>query len=208
MDKIQKLIASSLAFMASTLAFPAHAVPMLFVSTGKTGAQVQTDINHTQHWTFSVSQNVTVNGGLFTMKDGPSSVENVSFVIFEGEYSSFPNSYNALFNKTLSNGDFTQQFKPIFFQNTAISLLAGHSYTGVLFSNAADTQSTAYFVKGGSNSPLVFVDQNGSPVTSIETTSIRATITPNSTIPEPTILVLMSAPLAVMAWKLRRRASI
>src|SRR5262245_53290101 len=59
----------------------------ILVTTGHTGAQVQVDVDHTQHWTFNLSSNVdNVIGGLFTMKVGPHTTENIEFDIYEGTY--------------------------------------------------------------------------------------------------------------------------
>jgi hypothetical protein len=62
----------------------------VFITTGHTGAQVQDDINHTQYWTYSLSANVNgVDGGLFTMKKGPSTVDDITFDIIQGTYADF-----------------------------------------------------------------------------------------------------------------------
>ena len=42
-------------------------------------------------------------------------------------------------------------------------MMAGSTYTAVLFSSAPDAQSKAYFIKGGSDLPLFLVDENGDP---------------------------------------------
>lgn len=137
----------------------------IFVSTGQTGAQVQCDINHTQHWTYSVSQDVAdIGGALLTMKRGPQTSASISFAIYEGTFADFALATNLL-QVTLGPSDFTQNWSPISFSASPITLLAGRTYTAVLYSNAVDAQSKAYFIKGGSESPLAFVDQNGTPVT-------------------------------------------
>lgn len=137
----------------------------IFVSTGQTGAQVQCDINHTQHWTYSVSQDISdIGGALLTMKRGPQTTASISFVIYEGSFADFATATNLL-SVTLGPADFTQNWSPIMFSATPINLLAGRTYTAVLYSDAIDSQSQAYFIKGGSETPLAFVDQNGTPVT-------------------------------------------
>ncbi|SMF96331.1 PEP-CTERM protein-sorting domain-containing protein [Methylomagnum ishizawai] len=216
MKPIHHLGVGLIVLAASTLGTPAQALPVLFVSTGHTGAQTQTDINHTQHWTFSVSQNVTVGGGLFDMKRGPSSTADVSFAIFEGTYSPPASLDNALLQKDLTNTAFAQRFKAVLFQNTVTTLLAGHTYTGVLFSDALDAQNKGYFVKGGSASPLLFVNAKGKAVAGIEILPSIALpeappsrfASPASTdatlIPEPTLPALMALGLAGLAWATRR----
>lgn len=155
---VSAAVLTSCACMSST----AHAA--IFVSTGQTGAQVQCDINHTQHWTYSVSQDVgDIGGALLTMKRGPQTSASISFVIYEGTLADLALATNLL-SVTLGPSDFTQNWSPIAFSATPITLLAGRTYTAVLYSDAIDSQSQAYFIKGGSESPLAFVDQNGTPV--------------------------------------------
>ena len=137
----------------------------IFVSTGQTGAQVQCDVNHTQHWTYSVSADVAdISGALLTMKRGSQTTASISFVIFEGLFSDFGTATN-LMSITLSPSAFTQSFSPVGFSGTPFDLIAGRTYTAVLFSSAIDSQSEAYFIKGGSDTPLRFVDETGTNVT-------------------------------------------
>jgi hypothetical protein len=166
--------------------FVGHAASAsIFVSTGQTGAQVQCDINHTQHWTYSVSQDVAdISGALLTMKRGSQTFATVTFAIFEGTFADF-GSANSLLSVTLGPSAFTQSWAPVEFGGGPISLLAGRTYTAVLFSNAADMQSEAYFIKGGSETPLAFVDSSGNPV------SGGGEITPP--IPAPGALCLLAA---------------
>ncbi len=165
----------------------------IFVSTGQTGAQVQCDINHTQHWTYSVSENVSdIGGALLTMKGGSQTTSPISFVIFEGTYADFGSSAYLL-SVTLDSSAFTQAFTPIEFFSTPISLLAGNVYTAVLFSSAGDSQNAAYFIKGGSDTPLKFVNELGDPITN------GPSITPPT--PAPGALAL----LALAGFAARRR---
>lgn len=150
--------------VAPIAAFASSADAAIFVSTGQSGAQVQCDINHTQHWTYSVSQDVSdIGGALLTMKRGPQTSASISFVIYEGVFADFALA-TSLLSVTLNPSDFTQSWSPISFSATPITLLAGRTYTAVLFSNAVDSQSQAYFIKGGSETPLAFVDESGNPV--------------------------------------------
>lgn len=136
----------------------------LFVTTGQTGAQVQCDVNHTQSWTFTTPINVTdMQGALFTMKRGSQTSDTINFRIFEGTLANAATA-TSLLSVTLSASAFTQSYSPIRFQGAAIALVAGHTYTGMLSSTAQDTQSRAYFIKGGSGSSLTWVDQTGNPV--------------------------------------------
>ncbi len=136
----------------------------IFVSTGHTGAQVQTDYAHTQHWTYGLSADLAdVTGALFTMKRGANTTASITFVIFEGVYADFGTATNLL-SVTLGPSSFSQSFDWVMFAGAPITLLMGHTYTGVLFSSAADPQNEAYFIKGGSEVPLHAVDENGDPI--------------------------------------------
>ncbi len=168
----------------------------VFVSTGHTGAQVQCDYQHPQHWTYSVSQDVgDIGGALLTMKVGSQTTESISFVIFEGEYSAFGFATNML-SVTLGANVFSTQFTAMMFGSTPIALQAGHTYTAVLFSSALDPQSEAYFIKGGSETPLAFVGEDGEPWTG------GGEITPPT--PAPGAIALFG--LASLGCRLRRRA--
>lgn len=164
------------------LAAPADAA-VVFVSTGHTGAQVQCDVDHTQHWTYSVSEDVVdVVGGLFEMKVGPHTDKNITFTIFEGVFADYGKT-TPLLSVTLAPSAFAQSFGNVLFQSTPITLARGATYTGVLSSAAPDNQAEAYFIKGGSASPLFFVDNLGEPV------SLGGAIV--APMPEPTTLSLL-----------------
>ncbi len=188
-----KTVAIALAIASSIAATSDAAV---FVSTGHTGAQVQCDYQHFQHWTYSVSEDVTdISGALFTMKSGSQTTAAIDFVIFEGTYSDYGSATNLL-SVTLGPDAFTTQFTPVMFSSTAITLIAGHTYTAVLASHALDPQSEAYFIKGGSESPLSFVGPDGVRWTG------GGQITPPT--PAPGVAALFA--LAGFACRPRRRA--
>lgn len=184
--------ALGLAALALAVAYnPAQAA--YFVSTGQTGAQVQTDINHTQHWTLTVGGSITIDGANFTMKEGPSTTADISFVIFQGVYQDYlNNSFTPLFATTYTHTQFgtahggnVQSFDWVKFNNPPqLTLLPGITYTGVLYSSAVDTQSTAYFIKGGSTTPLSFVDENGNSVNPVPMVT---------SVPEPSSIALLLA---------------
>ena len=134
----------------------------LFVTTGQTGAQVQCDVNHTQFWTFTVTADVPgVDGAVFTMKRGSQTSSAITFRVFEGSIGDAATATDLL-SITLNPSSFTQSYTSILFQDTkSARLKAGRTYTGVLFSAAPDVQSQAYFIKGGSDSPLAWCDQTG-----------------------------------------------
>ena len=169
----------------------------LYVSTGHTGAQVQTDISHTRFWTYTVTADVNgVDGALFTMKRGPATVELITFSIFEGTFGDYGTA-EAILEVTLSPASFTQRFSEVAFQDTPINLMAGTTYTGVLASDALDPQSTAYFIK---KNVLTFVDENGTPVTPEGGGKI---VMEDTNMPEPASMALFA--VAGMVLSLRRR---
>jgi hypothetical protein len=150
----------------------------LFVTTGQTGAQVQCDVNHTQYWTFTVTADVSsVDGAVFTMKRGSQANSTITFRVFEGFIGDAATASDLL-SITLNASSFTQSFTSVLFQDTkSARLKAGRTYTGVLFSAAPDVQSRAYFIKGGSATPLAWCDQTGfssSPGPVLTTISIPA----------------------------------
>ncbi len=78
-----------------------------YLTTGITGAQVGCDINHTQHWTYTVTQDIAdVQGALLTMKRGPSTNASITFSIFEGFYADYGIATNLL-SSTLTPTAFT-----------------------------------------------------------------------------------------------------
>ena len=81
---------SALSIAAITLAASPAANASIFISTSQSCAQVQCDEDHTQHWTYSVSQDVAdISGASLTMKRGRSTTASISFAIYEGTYSQF-----------------------------------------------------------------------------------------------------------------------
>ncbi len=180
--------------VAISAAIVADARAGLFASTGQTGAQVQCDVNHTQSWTYSVAQDVhDVEGAIFVMKRGPQTTATITFAIFEGTMADFGVA-PSIMSVTLSRTNFSQAYLPVVFSSNPITLLAGRTYTGVLFSNAADSQSKAYFIKGGSETNLRFVDDSGNDLPNAP--AITA-------VPAPGALALLGA-VGIVAGRRRR----
>ena len=119
--------------------------------TGQTGAQVQVDRFHTQHWSVTTTFNLTnFIGGRFKMKAGPQTVDSVTFLFFAGTYQDYLDStYTALMSvtRTAAEVGFADYTFIDFFAPSALSLSAGDIYTGVLFSDAPQPQSRAFFIK-------------------------------------------------------------
>lgn len=156
-------IAALAVFLAVGLPAVVFADPInLFVTTSQSGAQVQMDINHPQHWQITPTVDVSnVVGGRFEMKSGPKTSADVIFNIYEGADSSGP----LRLSTTLTSASFTQSFSPILFQApSGITLQAGQLYTAIMTAQSApDQQDVAYFIKE-SISPAFFSDSNGNPV--------------------------------------------
>ncbi len=137
------------------------------------------------------------------MKKGPSTTANITFDIIQGTISDFGTA-TPLLSVTLQPGDFTQQYDPIAFATSAIVLTANTTYTGVLYSNAVDTQSTAYFIKKG-NDDRFLQDENGNPAPGSDG---NGDDNGDDTVPEPaSVLVWCVLGLvgAASAWRSRRR---
>jgi hypothetical protein len=156
--------------------------------TGQTGAQVQVDFLHTQHWTVSPAASLdNFMGGRFKMKAGPQTVETVTFLFFAGTYQDYlDDSYTSLMSVTrtaaeVGTGDFT--FID-FFADSALSLLSGEVYTGVLFSEAPQAQSRAFFIKDS----FEFIE----------------TASPAGVAPAPSAALLGAAGILVAAGRRRR----
>lgn len=173
---------------------------ILFVTTLHQGAQVQLDVNHTQYWEYTPTANVfDIAGGLFEMKKGPHTTEAITLDIIQGTYADF-GSVVPLLSVTLgSDAPFTQSFSSIYFKTptgSEIDLYKGTTYTAVLHSNAADRQAKAYFIKGGSETPLSIVDPQG-------------IVVPSGPLPEPASLCVwfvLAASAAALAWRRRKPA--
>lgn len=129
----------------------AFAVSGSYFYTGQTGAQVQVDTFHTQYWSVSPAADLSnFLGGRFKMKAGPQTVETVTFVFFAGSFQDYlDNTYTSLMSvtKTAAEVGYADYTFIDFFAATPLSLTAGTVYTGVLWSDAPQAQSRAFFIK-------------------------------------------------------------
>lgn len=181
------------------LLISSQAQAALFVSTGQTGAQVQVDEAHTQNWEFTPGVDIDIEGAKFKMKVGPSTSADVSFTLIEGIFADWNTaSSTVISNVSLVVDPFTQKFEFYDFL-ASVTLQADTTYTGILWSDAVDTQSTAYFVKEG-NGQLGLVDENGSVVTDPLLDGDGA---PVPTVPEPIALALLSIGIAGIGFQRR-----
>lgn len=181
------------------LLISSQAQAALFVSTGQTGAQVQVDTAHTQNWEFTPGVDIDIEGAKFKMKRGPTTSADVSFTLIEGMFSDWNNGGTVISNVSLGVTPFTQQFEFYDFL-ASVTLQASTTYTGILWSDAVDTQSTAYFVKRGSGE-LGLVDENGDVVTEPPLNGGGTTPPPN--VPEPLVLTLLSIGIAGIGFQRR-----
>lgn len=185
------------AALIAVAALSAPASATIFLSTGQTGAQVQTDINHTQSWTFYSPVGVTgVTGASLVMKRGSQTSQTVNFSVYPGD----PNVVPPVLSITLGPSSFTQQWQPILFTGTSFNIAANTTYTAVLSSDAPDAQARAYFIKGGD---FFFSDASANPSPPPGGGELRPGPAPNI-VPEPAALGLL-APAAVAL--LRRRST-
>jgi hypothetical protein len=141
------LSAVALASAGSASADPGYS----YFYTGQTGAQVQVDRFHTQHWSVSPTWDLdNFMGGRFKMKAGPQTVNTVTFLLFSGTYQNYlDNAYTALMSvtRTAAEVGYADYTFIDFFADSPLSLAEGAVYTGVLFSNAPQPQSRAFFIK-------------------------------------------------------------
>jgi hypothetical protein len=145
------------AVLLLSLSASVFADPIYYFSTGQSGAQTQIDTNHFSSWIVTPTNDITINGGIFTMKDGPKTIEPITFSLYLGSLS--PTEIAAGTNSpfsfiTLSNMEFSaqvpqpQQYDWHPFDVVSITLTNGITYTASLTSAAPDNQSEAYFIKG------------------------------------------------------------
>ena len=119
--------------------------------TGQTGAQVQVDRFHTQHWSVTTTFDLgNFIGGRFKMKAGPQTTASVTFLFFAGTYQDYlDDSYTSLMSvtRTAAEVGYADYTFIDFFADSLLTLNAGQIYTGVLLSDAPQPQSRAFFIK-------------------------------------------------------------
>ncbi|MCK5354846.1 MAG: PEP-CTERM sorting domain-containing protein [Methyloprofundus sp.] len=191
-----------MAVLGLSLNAPAQA--QLFVSTGITGANVQVDVNHTQHWTFTPGSDIDIDGALFTIKRGRNAVLDINFTLIEGEFSGWGTA-PILEESALVPASVTQSYiYEEFFWNpvAAYTISLGTTYTGVLWSDSADKASQSYFVKGGSASALLIVDETGAtqPDFNLDGQTLPP---PPLSVPAPTSIALLG--LGLLGLKMQRK---
>lgn len=170
------LVTSILGMLAPSLA----SASSLTLTTGITGAQTQIDINHTSWWTFTVPENDDLSAfyGYITMKRGPTTTASVYVNFYAGtpfgpDGYGYTNPTTPVFATSGAVGanNLTQSFvqygtspNPDLFSFAVTPVLTGLTggtvYTVAIVSDAADTQSTAYFIKGGAAAATVVVNPN------------------------------------------------
>ena len=192
-----------------TLLFPHPAAALLFASTGIVGAQVQVDTLHSQWWQFKTTEQVVLDGGMFTMKKGPRTQAPVTFELFPGmldAWNGVGSVADTLIRRTLASNAFTQSYGRVSFLAPApVVLRPGLAYTAVLSaSDAPDRQSEAYFIKGGSAADMILVDETGNAagpaLTRVSQESGLAVATPVSAPGTGPVLGLGALLLMALPW--------
>lgn len=120
-----------------------------YLDTGHTGAQTQIDTAHTSVWVITPTSNATLDGGYFTMKDGSATIDDIVLTVYDP-------SNSVVDSVTLTHSQFCQgyalcgqfQYHTFLFAQP-VSLNGGVTYRVELTSVAPNTQSAAYFIKGG-----------------------------------------------------------
>jgi hypothetical protein len=191
------------AALLGALAGSAHASVVYYVSTGIAGQLAPIDSANDQYWEFAVSSTINdFGGGNFTMKRANNnSTQDITFTLYQGTYANRLTS-SVLMTKTLpasGAGAVSTSFaNTVFGTGSAVTLSVGQTYTIVLSSLAATNAS--YAIKGGADTPLGWVDQNGN---SVPDATVGAAVTTTSLVPGPGAAVTLA--FAALAARGRRR---
>lgn len=179
-----------------------QAAPTYFVTTDQTGAQTQIDTAHTSSWTFTPTYSWALGGGIFAMKAGSSTIDDIRLTLYQGLDSTGTVLGQVIQTKTqfdaacvapCSGGYPDHRFD----FTTPVSLSAGVSYYLALTSTAPDVQSQAYFIKSGT---YLFLNTQGTPVGQDPVPPA-----PPASVPEPGTAAAVILPLAYFALRAVRR---
>lgn len=183
----------------------AHAAVVYYVSTGIQGALAPIDSANVQYWEFAVSSTVNdFGGGNFTMKRANSNTtQGITFTLYDGTYANRLSSTVLMSVTRPASGAGsvgTTYAATTFGTGSAVTLLAGRTYTITLTSAAATNAS--YSIKGGSDVPLGWVDGAG---TAVPDATVGAAVTTESVVPAPGAAALLA--MAGLAVRSRRRGA-
>ena len=198
MGQFQKLLAiviAALIFGGLSGRAQAQSIIPYYVETGQTGAQTQIDTNHKSSFTIRASSEIDFYGGKFVMKAGSSASAPLTLTLYDSAAKT-----NVLASITLTRAQFCaihggncSSYDVTRFEfPSPIRLIAGRAYFAELTSPAPDTQSQAYFIKGGNS--CYIASGNG---TTLPDSQCSYTYTP-STGGQPNLQIAKSGPPTAM----------
>lgn len=190
-----------------------------FITTDQTGAQTQIDFQHASIWNFTPAGNVDVVGANFSLKNGSQTSADISFFIYQGNYSlTFDGSNNnavvlpnatAVASKSLSNAAFVAQVSSLggnadqnwnwhefligTVANPFYTLMGGQPYTAVIYSDASKKGSGTTDAQS-----YAYFIKDGALVFNQDPTNPTKLSVPPALVPEPSSLSLLSAGLVCL----------
>lgn len=151
------------------------------------------------------------------MKDGSRTTGSLAFSIYNGALSQsdiFSGTNNPFASISLSNAQFDAQVSNgqnfgvhTFNFASAVTLLAGNTYTAALTSTVPDVQSQAYFIKGGTQVCLVDSSTGDTNTSSLTLTGGTGAVTNFVGVPEPSTYALAGLGGVVLLVALLRRTA-
>lgn len=168
------------------------------VQTGITGAQSQLDVAHSYQWNFTVGSPLTFEAvmGSFTLKKGPSTVQDAVMTLWSTDSSFVP--VTNIGSAALTSGSATQSFVLYVFPVVTGSIQLQGQYALTLTSTAADTANQQWFIKGQTSS-VQFLDGNDQTIGGI---TYDGGVAP---VPEPSSIAMAAGGMATTMVIVRRR---
>ena len=164
----------------------------LYITTTIAGANTQIDVNHTSSWTFTPTSNWRLGGGIFVIKNGPKTEQNIDLTLAPPE----PGGNISL--TPVGNSYISSTFG----FSSGILLTAGTAYTLTLHSATGDAGDVQYFFKGNGQE-FGFKDLAGNVTTDYNNTNYGGA--PPIFTPEPGTWMLAAGGLGLVVASRRRR---